>query len=223
MFLISSKIYILMTKDICSGKIISKKKDNTHFLLTLDKGLKYLPGQFIEVFKKEKSKFLGPRPYTLVNLNSENTKLFIGIVKNGEFSNYLDQLQVNDNIYFKGPIGTPLEKRITSNNLIIVALGSGISTYRAFVHHSVSKYNVSLFYINTKKDLFFSKEFEELSKRNKNFRCTEIVGKERQDFNLEKEIKENVNYLISGPPKATEFYSQLLKKNNVNEQNIIIN
>ncbi|MDD2478025.1 MAG: FAD-dependent oxidoreductase [Candidatus ainarchaeum sp.] len=212
-----------MTKDIYSGKIISKKKNNVHFLLKIDKSLEYLPGQFISIFKKENDQLLRAKPYTLASLDQRYVELYIGIVENGEFSNYLDQLQINDDIYFKGPVGIPIEKKITSNNLIIITLGCGIATYRAFIHHNVSKYNISLFFINKKKDVFFIEEFEELSKRNKNFRYTEIVGKERQDFNLEKEIRENVTYLLSGPPKATEFYSQLLKKNNVNEQNIIVN
>ena len=211
-----------MTEDIYSGKIILKKKNNTHFLLKIHKSLEYLPGQFIEIVRKDKDQFLEPRPYTLISLDQKHVELYIGIVENGEYSNYLDQLKINDTIYFKGPIGTPLEKRINSKNLIIIALGSGITTYRAFIHNNVSKYDISLFFINREKDIFFTKEFEELVKKNNNFKFIEIIGKDRQNFDLKKEIKENANYLISGPPKANEFYAQLLKKNNVNDQNIII-
>ena len=211
-----------MTEDIYSGKIILKKKNNTHSLLKIHKSLEYLPGQFIEIVRKDKDQFLEPRPYTLISLDQKHVELYIGIVENGEYSNYLDQLKINDTIYFKGPIGTPLEKRINSKNLIIIALGSGITTYRAFIHNNVSKYDISLFSINKEKDIFFTKEFEELSRKNNNFKFIEIIGKDRQTFDLKKEIKENANYLISGPPKANEFYAQLLKKNNVNDQNIII-
>ena len=211
-----------MIQDIFSGKIVSKKKNNVHFLLKIDKSLEYLPGQFITVFKKENGQFLKSKPYTLANLNQEYVELYIGIVENGEYSNYLDQLEINDTIYFKGPIGNPLEKRVKSKNLIIIALGCGIATYRAFIHNNVSKYDISLFFINREKDIFFTKEFEELVKKNNNFKFIEIIGKDRQNFDLKKEIKKNANYLISGPPKANEFYAQLLKKNNVNDQNIII-
>jgi len=215
-----------MEMNIKEARVYDKIIKNKHYRLLLDTTLDFKPGQYIELYLKDKfGHLILPRPYTIASSSTKDfLELYIGIIKGGMYSTKLSKFKKGDKFYYKGPLGETLLDRIHSKNLLIVAFGSGIATYRALVHLLVvdKTYKIKLIYINSHyDDFFYNEEFYELEKKNQNLAYFSLVTKEdssRRPKDLFTDVfnkienKEDWNYLISGPQRAvTEFYDLLIE------------
>jgi NAD(P)H-flavin reductase len=220
---------------IKEARVYDKQTKNKHFRLLLDVAADFKPGQYIEIYLKDKfGHLLQPRPYTISSRKKGDfLELYIGIIKNGIYSNRISKLKKGDLFFYKGPFGDPIIDRIHSKKLLIAAFGSGISTYRALINliSSDKTYNIKLIYINNHyDDFYYNDEFYELEKQNPNLSYFSLVTKEdssKKPKDLFSEVfnklenKEEWNYLISGPERAvTEFYD-LLIQNKIKGEKII--
>jgi len=220
---------------IKEARVYDKIIKNKHYRLLLDTSIDFKPGQYIELYLKDKfGHLIPPRPYTIASPStSDFLELYIGVINDGIYSNKISKLKKGDMFYYKGPLGETLLNRIHSKNLLVVAFGSGISTYRALIHLFAKdkSYNLKLIYINSHyDDFFYNDEFYELEKGNPNLAYFSLVTKEDSSkkpkelffevFNkIEK--KDEWNYLISGPERAvTEFYD-LLIQNKIKGEKIV--
>ncbi len=216
-----------MEMHIKEARVYDKIIKNKHYRLLLDTPLDFKPGQYIELYLKDKfGHLITPRPYTISSASTKDfLELYVGIIKGGMYSNKISKLKKGDMFYYKGPLGETLLNRIHSKNLLIVAFGSGISTYRALIHLIANdkSYKTKLIYINSHyDDFFYNEEFYELEKKNPNFAYFSLVTKEdssKRPKDLFAEVfnrlenKDDWNYLISGPRKAvTEFYDLLIEE-----------
>ncbi|MEI8364157.1 MAG: FAD-dependent oxidoreductase [archaeon] len=211
---------------IKEARVYDKIIKNKHYRLLLDTPMDFKPGQYIELYLKDKfGHLIPPRPYTISSASTKDfLELYIGVINQGLYSTKISKLKKGDMFYYKGPLGETLLDRIHSKNLLIVAFGSGISTYRSLIHLIASdkSYNLKLIYINSHyDDFFYNDEFYELEKQNSNFAYYSLVTKEDSSkkpkelfFEVFSKIenKDDWNYLISGPQKAvTEFYDILIE------------
>lgn len=217
--------------EIKQAKILKKEQTQKHIKLVLDYKVSFNPGEIIEVIQKDdQGNYLAPRPYTINNKNqNENLELYIGLVKNGFYSEYFKQLKENEVINFKGPFGDSLEKRLNSKNLFIIALGSGITTYRAFINQKRESYKISLNYFNSKEnEFFFLEELRDLENQNLKINAINTENKDlfkELENNLDCFLEKNkdFNILLSGPPKANIAIEEFLtKQKNIDNSKIII-
>jgi len=220
---------------IKEAKIHEIQLKNKHYRLIIDEIIDFQPGQYLEVYLKDKfGHFIAPRPYTISSQsNKDFLELYIGIIKEGIYSTHLSKLKKGDLLFYKGPFGTSLLNRINSKNILFLAFDSGISTYRPLIHNLVKdKTNkIKLLYVNSHHDdMFYNEELRELETNNSNFAYFSLVTKEDSSrtatdvfmdiFNTI-EDKSKWNYLISGPRKAVIDFDSLLKENGIKNNMII--
>jgi len=208
---------------------------NKHYRLIIDEILDFEPGQYIEVWLKDKfGHFIAPRPYTISSKNKgEFLELYIGLITDGFYSTHLSKLRKGDIFFYKGPFGTPLKDRVNSKKILLISFGSGISTYRAFIHSLIpDKTNqIKLLYINSHyDDMFYNEELRELETSNSNFAYTSLVTKEDSTKSPKEvfieilnklENKDEWNYLLSGPQKAVTEFDSILTEKGIKNNNII--
>jgi len=208
---------------------------NKHYRLIIDQVIDFKPGQYLEVYLKDKfGHFVAPRPYTISSINKDDfLELYIGIIKEGYYSTHLSKLKKGDLFFYKGPIGISLLDRINSKKIFCLAFGSGISTYRPLIHNLLKdkKNQVKLLYVNSHyDDMFYNEELRNLEVNNQNFSYFNLITKEDSsrtatdvfmDIFNKIENKEEWNYLISGPRKAVIDFDNLLTENKIKHSQII--
>ncbi|MCX8166263.1 MAG: dihydroorotate dehydrogenase electron transfer subunit [Candidatus Micrarchaeota archaeon] len=108
------------------------------FTLIFDKNLKSLPGQFVMVWLPG----IDEKPFSIGNDNP----LELSIAKRGSFSSKLCELEVNQEVFVRGPYGNCFSiNDIRANDLLVLVAGSyGLVPLR-FLLNYIAK---------TKKDLF---------------------------------------------------------------------
>lgn len=224
---------IFMDEKINFGKVILKIKKGKHFLLKIDKRLFYRPGQYIDIYEiNERKKILDKRAFTLAQKTNEyETEIYISQVDKGKFSNMLSKLEVGDTIYFSDPEGLCIHQRTNKNKIIMIALGSGISTYRSYIYNHIDNKDLefNLFYANKhEEDFFFKQDFLELEEYKNNFKFYPVVTEEK---NLFKEMDlflskyknlEEYDILVSGPMKANQKIIEFLENKKIKAENILI-
>jgi ferredoxin-NADP reductase len=136
------------------------------------KGFNYLPGQwaFITIGKENMQK---TEP---LSFSSSPTEDFLEVTKrltDHEFSNALDALKVGDKVTFRGPYGK-LTLLDSQEKICMLSGGIGITPLRSIIRYSTDKElktNIILLYSNRFDDgIAFKKEFNEIQKRNLNFK-----------------------------------------------------
>ncbi|GEM_PF-2545898 len=220
---------------IKEAKIHEIQLKNKHYRLIIDEIIDFKPGQYLEVYLKDKfGHFIAPRPYTISSAsNKDFLELYIGIIKEGIYSTHLSKLKKGDILFYKGPFGTSLQDRINSKKLLFLAFGSGISTYRQLIHTLIKDKTteMKLLYVNSHyDDMFYNEELRELETNNPNFAYFSLVTKENssrtttdvfKDIFNKIEDKNKWNYLISGPRKAVTDFDSLLRENGIKHNMII--
>jgi len=132
--------------------------------------LEFRAGQYIDV--------IGPagvrRSYSLANAPREDRKLKLEIrkVEGGQLSRYwFDQAKSNDLLRLEGPLGTFCLRSSPSQNLILLATGTGIAPIKAILEELVeSLHGGSMLYQQiylywggrTQEDIYWHPEFADL-------------------------------------------------------------
>ncbi|MBS3052393.1 MAG: FAD-dependent oxidoreductase [Candidatus Aenigmarchaeota archaeon] len=133
-------------------------------------------GQFISVFvDKDNSKIV--KPYSISSSPKEKKyiELCIKRVQGGYASNFLCDIKPGTELMIFGPNGHFNLHEPIDSDVIFVATGSGISPFRSMIEALLDmnlSYDVWLFFgVRNEEEIIYKKEFEELTKKHKNFHC----------------------------------------------------
>lgn len=216
---------------VLETKNISPSVKQIKFLV--EKDFEFLPGQYVSVLFKHQGNHIA-RAYSIAS--SPNSKNFIELcvkkIEGGIASNYLFSLKKNDNVELLGPLGSfKLKDKIES---IFICVGTGIAPFKSMIPFLLKQeFDKKIILIKAtryEEDILYNEEFEELSKKHKNFEVHNILSRPRtnkfekgyvQDF-LEKFIPNNFkgNFYICGLSPMIDAVKQKLTKLGFSENQI---
>ena len=131
----------------------------------------FTPGQFITCDLPVGEKRLDRwRSYSIANIpnKEEGIELCIVFLEGGRASDYFKQLQVGEEITFKGPEGQFILKPESSNDLIFICTGTGIAPFRSMILDRAAKDsgpNITLIFGTRFKDgILYHEELKQLLK-----------------------------------------------------------
>lgn len=211
------------------------------FYLIPEKGenLKFLPGQFLMLYKLENEKFSNLfRPYSIA---SSPTKNFIRLVikmVGGEFTSYLAKIKEGEKLGVKGAYG----KGHIENNLIMIAAGSGIAPMLGIIEYLAetnAEGNYLLIYSTKTQSEIVGKEiFEIAQKKCKNFKIVITLTQENESTEwkgergrisqemFEKYTKDfplsSTKVFICGSLEFAKKMKEICLNKNIKEENIYI-
>jgi len=127
--------------------------------------MKYEPGQFI--FVSFKNKFLDSEihPFSITSA-SDNHNITINIKKLGDYTSYLDKLQVGDIAEIEGPFGIFDYKRGIYQKQIWLAGGIGITPFLSMARSLSADdgYKIDLYYcVQNESELVYLSELQKMS------------------------------------------------------------
>jgi Na+-transporting NADH:ubiquinone oxidoreductase subunit F len=143
------------------------------FKLVEPQEISFRPGQFVQ-FRIPKAG--EERAYSVASdPNHTNiVELIVRLVPGGLCTTYMfNKLKVNDEIYLTGPYGEFFLREETEDPIVCVGGGSGSAPIRAIIHYLRDKKSqrkiMSFYGGRTPKDIYFTAEYNELSKEIKDF------------------------------------------------------
>lgn len=156
------------------------------FKLKKPQEINFKAGQYLILKINDKS-----RLYSIASPEqSKNVfELLVELIDGGLASEYLKNLKRGEEVIFQGPVGM-FTLRKNNKPKIFLATGTGIAPIRSIIksifNTQFSIFNNYLFWgIRELKELYFFNEFENLSKRNKNFQFKICFSQEKDIDNLD--------------------------------------
>lgn len=139
------------------------------------------PGQFFFIHMERDGRKIA-KAYSAANVPGTTILEFcIKRVDGGYASNRLYHLKKGESIDINGPYGFFVLKEVT-RPAVFLATGTGISALRPMIHTIFAQetnHDIWLFFgVRTQRDILFRKEFEDLSKKHKNFHFIPVLSKE---------------------------------------------
>ena len=219
-------------------KILSKNLEKDNLFLTLapidGKNIEFKAGQFVKISSPRKSEDPTFRFYSIISIPfNNNLEFIIKIV--GRFTNYLNSLEVNDELEIEGPFGN-----FHFNNekkAIFIAGGVGaapIISILKYINENKIKGEFIFFYSNRTKDFPFYKELMEMNK-NPSIKIIFTITREAPDDwdgETGRVSKEMISKYISslkdysaflcGPVKMNLSLKPILKELGIDEKKIKI-
>ncbi len=129
---------------------------------------RYTAGQFIIIRFLAKGYFWQAHPFSLSSYpNSEYIRL--SIKESGDFTKTISKLTPDTKVYIEGPYGTLTAKKATTNHILMIAGGIGITPFRGILEDlGRAGKNVELIYANkTGADIALRTELEDLAAKYK--------------------------------------------------------
>lgn len=197
------------------------------FIFKPDKKLTWSPGQYLIYSLDHKNSDLRGKQRFFTISSSPFEKLpsiTTRIYKNSStFKQALFNLKIGDAINAKGPDGD-FTLETTTKNYIFIASGIGITPFASIIkdlNFKHKKINITLLYSNnSKKQILFSKELDEIAKSNKDFKIKHLLKQKFTSNLLKKYINTKNIYYISGPDPMVESVFEILKKLKISEEKI---
>ncbi len=206
------------------------------FYFLTDQPILFTPGQFLELTIPHKNHDnRGQSRYFTISSTPKNK--FITITTRifehkSSFKQKLIELNKNDEIEYKGPMGDFVLPKIIGTPLVFIAGGIGITPFISmieYLYQSHEQRNIHLLWaLNNENNIINT---EGLNKYNfkKSFiiqNPSEFWGGERGDLNLEMilnltSINDQTQFYISGPEKMVESLTHQLKENFNDKHQII--
>ncbi len=151
-----------------------------------DDNFEFNAGQFISVFvDKDGSKIV--KPYSIASSPEEKRyiELCVKIIPDGYVSNYLGNIKPGTELMIFGPSGYFNLHYPIDSDVIFVATGSGISSFRPMIETLLEKnleYDVwLLFGVKNENEIIYKDEFEKLAKEHKNFHFIPVLSQSTSD------------------------------------------
>ena len=125
------------------------------------------------------------RKYTPITQTNGDLELVVKVYSNGAMSSHMNQLNVGDTLSVSGPVGENIyygngefstsNATITTNNILFICAGSGITPVYAILNaiantDTETMYTKLLFVNTTENDIILRKELDEMSSRNSNMK-----------------------------------------------------
>ena len=181
----------------------------------------------IFTFKDIKFKGKSFRMFSVASsVDEENIIIATNIIENpSEFKSKLNDMQIGDSIFLRGPFGSFFIHDY-SKEIALIAGGIGITPMRAILKDLEDKeipIEVTLFYIDSKKDFIFKDELEAISLKNPKIKIIFLEDRKIFQENLSRYVEKHKNnslYFISGSPKMVKGIRNDIKNKGVKGKNI---
>lgn len=245
---VKSDMKIVLPKGLLDAKEyktkISEVTDLTHdiklvkFKLVDPAIIEFKPGQYVQL------KVPGIdviRAYSIASDPKNNTEieLIIRLVPKGQATTFVHKaMKIGDKMTITGPFGDFFLREDSKKDIICVAGGSGKAPIRSILYALKDKgmtRNVKYFFgAKTKKDLYYTEEFEQLSKEFPNFKYIPALSEPLAEDNWKgevglitqvldrhtKDLSESEGYLC-GSPGMINACTKVLKGHNMQDENIL--
>lgn len=198
----------------------------------------FLPGQFVFLYATINGEEV-KRAYSIASSPLDETlDLEIELVENGKMTTFLHtKVKVGDMLEIDAPQGHFKFQEDMTNKLIMIAGGSGIAPMRSIIRYCTQKNlstQLNLFYSSRTEDrIVYKKEFEELEKKNPNFKFLNTLTRNK-DLNwkgnqgrINKEMiidnSENIEdsmFFLCGSTTMVKSMRDLLKEMDIDRKKI---
>lgn len=144
----------------------------------------YKAGQYISFFCPREG---NPKPIArMYSLCSNPTEMGVAkVVYNyvgGPGTQFLQALQVGQDVDFKGPYGHFVLKQDSTRDAVFIATGTGVAPFKSMAEEELAKGNkrnfVILWGLRHLKDLYYKDLFADLEKKYPNFKCHITLSQE---------------------------------------------
>ncbi|MBR9676692.1 anaerobic sulfite reductase subunit AsrB [Candidatus Woesearchaeota archaeon] len=193
-------------------------------------GLKYLPGQFFQVWAPA----IGEAPISVASFEDDYLEMLIRDV--GDVTKALCKLNKGDKLHLRGPYGTGYPMQWFENNqVIIIGGGTGVAPVRGvakYVQANPEKYKGLEFFFGFRcpKDILMKQDIKEWQKECK---VNLTVDKKEKGWNgpvgfvpqlLEKSTIDNKQKIVAlcGPPVMINKCIEVLKTKGFNEDQLYV-
>jgi Na+-transporting NADH:ubiquinone oxidoreductase subunit F len=189
------------------------------------------PGQYVQVQAPSPE---GPvfRAYSISSPVYEPNivQLVVRLIEGGIGSTYLHNVQPGDTVYFTGPYGEFWLNEEPSVEIVCVGGGCGMAPMRNIILSLYEKWPERVCWLffgcRTTRDIFYLKEWEELSKKNPNFHVIYALSDELEEgekwdgetgfihLSVDKHIEAGVprQAFLCGPPLMIEAVTRVLQE-----------
>lgn len=138
----------------------------------------FSPGQFAFFNFISEAVSTESHPFSISSSSRENS-LKIVFKNLGDFTNKLKNLKQDDEVLVDGPYGYFSHEKVKNTNQIWIAGGIGITPFLSMSQALSPDYNIALFHsVKEEKEAIFSKQLEEFSRGNKNFKYNLWVSRD---------------------------------------------
>jgi Na+-transporting NADH:ubiquinone oxidoreductase subunit F len=216
-------------------------KELTLEILTLEEGITFKPGQYIQLEVPKYKLSRGPeyRAFSIASSPDEleKIKLYVGIVEKGVVSTYIHRfLKSGDKIIMRGPFGD-FYYRESDRDILMIATGTGLApimSILSYMHRKKIQRRATLFFgTRTEEDLYCVKELREMEKQLFGFQYIPTLSREKKDSGwkgergrvtalIDKSVPQeaNVDVYICGNPDMVESCLDRLKEKGISEDRI---
>ncbi len=193
--------------------------------------LEYTSGQFAFVRFKGQDIKEEEHPFT-ISTAPQKKYITFSIKSLGDFTSKIHNLKKGDKAILQGPYGKFSYKNIPYKNQVWIAGGIGITPFKSMaesIEREINKYNIKLIYsVKKNNEAIYINKFKNLHKKYpNNFKFILWESSNNNILNA-KEIlkgvknKNNVGFLICGPPKMMEHIKNQLRLSGVPLKNIFL-
>jgi Na+-transporting NADH:ubiquinone oxidoreductase subunit F len=247
-----TKVYdnmkIVLPKGLLSAKEfkteITEVKDLTYdiklvrFHLIDPATMDFKPGQYVQL-KVPGIEII--RAYSIASdpLDKSNIELLIRYVPNGQATTFVHKaLEIGDKLTITGPYGDFFLREESNRDMICIAGGSGKAPIRSILARLKAEgmpRKVKYFFgARSKRDLYYTEEFEQLSKEYPNFEYIPALSEPLEEDNWQgevglitdvvdrhtKDLSEAEGYLC-GSPGMINACINVLSKHDMKEENVL--
>ncbi len=183
------------------------------FIFSLDQDVAFKTGQWMMLEIPAKGEIF-KRAMSIASPDYEKDMNFcVKLVPNGKGGSIaMHNLQEGQTIQATGPFGLFTLHYPTSNDIVLIATGSGISPFKAMIldlleRHKTTNQIYLLFGNRTEDEIAYRDLFENLSKKHSNFHFLPTLSRADEQWNGERGyVQELIKKHISNDNKKRDFY-----------------
>ena len=215
----------------CTVKELTKVTDDIYILnleINSKEKFEFKAGQYAELYFNQCKE----KHFSMANPPSTNELEFhIKTLDGGEVSNYVkNTLKIGEKIKVRGPFGNAYLRDSHKGPIIAVAGGTGLAPILSIIQsrqYMKMKQPIQVYYgAQSEKDLYFMKQFEEMTHNNKNLSFVPVVmepskRKELRSGLVTDIVIENITDFdgykayLAGPPKMVEAAEKILSSHGI--------
>ncbi len=198
-------------------EIIQETPEIKRLILELEKNMFFKAGQFVmlKIDQERFEKDIPTRAYSIANAPNDKFEIQIiaKIIPNSNFSQYLNQLEVHEEIELQGPFGRfTLSDKDKTSEVTLLGAGTGVAPLVGIMEYALEN-NIKSHVIycdKTDEDLININQFDELEKSNK-ITCKILTTRDKDSKRTKSHItleylKENLPtrkglFFVCGPPE----------------------
>ncbi|NLY36853.1 MAG: FAD-dependent oxidoreductase [Tissierellia bacterium] len=182
----------------------------------------------IFTFRGKKIEGKSLRIFTVASSPDEKNIIISTIIvdKPSDFKDKMRAMEIGDSMFLRGPFGIFVLPNY-NKKVALIAGGIGITPMRAILKDLEDKdipMDVTLFYVDSKKDFVFKEVLEASSSKNSKIKVRFFEDRDSFTEELSKYVEQNKNdslYFISGTPKMVKGIRMDLKNKEILNQNIV--